>query len=141
MKLIRSLILCNIFPIMVACNTVNSVVPVPNGRPGSPGFQQVVTNGWLNYKANVTDVHEDIVNGDQKRVQVSVFSNQSSAQSFSYRFEWLTPGGMHVDSIGDSWQTQRIMPQETIILNSIAPNSTASTWRLQLSDTNLPLSQ
>jgi len=133
---ICKLIVCNVIWICTACNTVNSVVPVPNGQPGSPGFQQVVTNGWLNYKANVTDVHEDVVNGDQKRVQVSVYSNQSRAQSFSYRFEWLNAGGMHVDSIGDAWQTQRIMPQETIILNSIAPNYAATTWRLQLQDTN-----
>ncbi|MFM7807774.1 MAG: hypothetical protein ACKPEA_07550, partial [Planctomycetota bacterium] len=69
---------------LAACNTSNTVVPgTVGGGPGQPGFQQVVTNGWLNYKANVTDVREDLVSGDMKRVQVSVYSDQLNSQNFS----------------------------------------------------------
>ena len=50
---------------LTACNTMNTVVPISNAAPGTPGFKQVITNSWLNSKSNVTDMKEDVVNGDQ----------------------------------------------------------------------------
>lgn len=126
---------------LAACNTMNTMTPAPGGGPGTKGFQQFVTNGWLNYKANVTDVREDVVNGDQKRVQVAVFSNQLNPQSFSYRFLWFDANGMRITGAAQAWQTQRIMPQETIMITSIGPTPTSTQWQLQLLDTNHPLTQ
>jgi len=126
---------------LAACNTMNTVVPISNAAPGTPGFKQVITNSWLNSKSNVTDVKEDVVNGDQKRVQLSVYSDQATPQSISYRFEWFDGNGMRVTGAAQAWQTQRIMPRETIIITGIGPTPTATQWQLQLLDTNLPWTQ
>jgi uncharacterized protein YcfL len=126
----------------VACNTMNTVVPSSTGGgPGQPGFQQVVTNGWLNYKTNVTDVREDVVNGDQKRVQVTVYSDQLTTQNFSYHFEWFTATGMRVMSATQAWQSRQIKPKESLTLQSVAPSPDATQWQLKLLDTNHPLDQ
>ena len=125
-----------------ACNTSNTVVPASTGGgPGQPGFQQVITNGWLNYKANVTDVREDLVSGDMKRVQVSVYSDQLDSQNFSYRFEWFDASGMRVQGAAEAWQSRQIKPKETIQLVSVAPSPRATQWQLKLLDTNHPLDQ
>ena len=127
---------------LAACNTSNTVVPASTGGgPGQPGFQQVLTNGWLNYKANVTDVREDFVSGDMKRVQVSVYSDQLNSQNFSYRFEWFDASGMRVQGAGEAWQSRQIKPKETIQLVSVAPSPRATQWQLKLLDTNHPLNQ
>ena len=127
---------------LVACNTSNTVVPATvGGGPGQPGFQQVITNGWLNYKANVTDVREDFVSGDMKRVQVSVYSDQLDSQNFSYRFEWFDASGMRVQGAAEAWQSRQIKPKETIQLVSVAPSPRATQWQLKLLDTNHPLNQ
>ena len=127
---------------VAACNTSNTVVPASTGGgPGQPGFQQVVTNGWLNYKANVTDVREDVVSGDIKRVQVSVYSDQLNSQNLSYRFEWFDASGMRVQGAGEAWQSRQIKPKATIQLVSVAPSPRATQWQLKLLDTNHPLNQ
>jgi uncharacterized protein YcfL len=136
----RASILCSL--LLVACNTSNTVVPASvGGGPGQPGFQQVITNGWLNYKANVTDVREDTVSGDMKRVQVAVYSDQLNSQNFSYRFEWFDANGMAVQGAGQAWQSRQIKPKETILLTSVAPSPRATQWQLKLLDTNHPLDQ
>ena len=128
--------------VLAACNTSNTVVPGTVGAgPGQPGFQQVITNGWLNYKANVTDVREDVVSGDMKRVQVAVYSDQLTTQNFSYHFEWFTATGMRVMSATQAWQSRQIKPKETIQLVSVAPSPRATQWQLKLLDTNHPLDQ
>ena len=130
-------------PILAAaCNTMNTVVPASaGGAPGQPGFQQVVSNGWLNSKSNVTDVREDIVNGDQKRVQVTVYSDQLTTQNFSYHFEWFTATGMRVQSATQAWQSRQIKPKESVTLQSVAPSPDATQWQLKILDTNHPLDQ
>jgi len=125
---------------LTACNTSNTVVPMGSG-PGQPGFQQVLTNGWLNSKSNVTDVRQDVVSGDMKRVQVSVYSDQLTSQNFSYRFEWFDASGMRMQGAGEAWQSRTIKPKETIQLTTVAPSPKATQWQLKLLDTNHPLEQ
>lgn len=120
---------------VAACNTSNTVVPASTGGgPGQPGFQQVVTNGWLNYKANIVSVREGVVNGDMKRVAVDVYSDQLTTQRFSYRFDWSDAAGMPVQSATASLTSVTIKPKETITLTSVAPSPQAVQWRLTFLD-------
>jgi len=127
---------------LAACNTSNTVIPArTGGGPGQPGFQQVITNGWLKSKTNVTDVREDFVSGDMKRVQVTVYSDQLNSQNFSYRFVWFDASGMQVQGAGEAWQSEQIKPKETIMISAVAPTPKATQWQLKLLDTNHPLDQ
>ena len=118
-----------------ACNTANTTTATgPANADGSVPFKQIVTNGWLNYKANIVSVRESTVNGDMKRVAVDVYSDQLTTQRFSYRFDWSDAGGMPVSSATSSLTSVTIKPKETITLTSVAPSPQAVQWRLTFLD-------
>ena len=121
--------------LLSGCNTANTISPAgPAGTTGEIPFHQIVTNGWLQYKANVKAVREDVVNGDMKRVAIDVYSDQLTTQRFSYRFDWVDAAGMPVSSPSTSLASVTIKPKETIVLTSVAPSPKAAQWRLTLLD-------
>lgn len=120
---------------LAGCNTANTTRPTgPAGADGTVPYQQIVTNGWLKYKANIVGVREGTVNGDMKRVAVDVYSDQLTTQRFSYRFDWTDAGGMPVASATSSMTSVTIKPKETITLTSVAPSPAAVEWRLTFLD-------
>lgn len=120
---------------LVACNTANTTRPTGNTRAdGSVGFEQIVTNGWLNYKANIVNVREATVSGNIKKVAVDVYSDQLTTQQFSYRFEWQDGNGMPVASPTGQLTSVTIKPKETITLTSVGPSPAAQKWRLTFLD-------
>lgn len=117
------------------CNTANTTMATgPANADGTVPFKQIVTNGWLNYKANIVAVREGTVNGDMKRVVVEVYSDQLTTQRFSYRFDWSDSAGMPVQSATSSLMSVTIKPKETIPLTSVAPSPKAVQWRLTFLD-------
>lgn len=130
-----ALLLASAASVLGGCNTANTTRPTGPANPdGSVPFQQIVTNGWLNYKANIVSVREGTVNGDMKRVAVDVYSDQLTTQRFSYRFDWTDSMGMPVQSATASLTSVTIKPKETITLTSVAPSPQAVQWRLTFLD-------
>jgi len=126
---------CMAAMLFAGCNTANTTRPTgPAGADGRVPYQQIVTNGWLKYKANIVSVREGTVNGDMKRVAVDVYSDQLTTQRFSYRFDWTDAGGMPVASATGSMTSVTIKPKETITLTSVAPSPAAVEWRLTFID-------
>ena len=120
---------------LVACNTANTVQPTGAARAdGAVGYKQIVTNGWLNYKANIIAVHEGVVSGNLKRVAVDVYSDQLNSQQFSYRFDWTDDSGMPVANPAGSLTITTIKPKETITITGVAPAPRATQWKLTLLD-------
>ena len=120
---------------LAGCNTANTTTASgPANADGTVPFKQIVTNGWLNYKANIVSVREGTVNGDMKRVAVDVYSDQLTTQRFSYRFDWSDSAGMPVQSATASLTSVTIKPKETITLTSVAPSPQAIQWRLTFLD-------
>ena len=101
----------------------------------------MVSNGWLNYKANIVGVREGTVNENIRKVAIDVYSDQATLQRFSYRFEWFDASGMRMQGAGEAWQSRTIKPKETIQLTTVAPSPMATQWQLKLLDTNHPLDQ
>lgn len=121
--------------VLAGCNTANTTTASgPTNADGTVPFKQIVTNGWLNYKANIVSVREGTVNGDMKRVAVDVYSDQLTTQRFSYRFEWSDAAGMPVQSATASLTSVTIKPKETITLTAVAPSPQAVQWRLTFLD-------
>ncbi len=117
------------------CNTANTTTASGSPNPdGTVPYKQIVTNGWLNYKANIVSVREGTVNGDMKRIAVDVYSDQLTSQRFSYRFDWYDVAGMPVPSSTASLTSVTIKPKETITLTAVAPSPTAVQWRLTFLD-------
>jgi uncharacterized protein YcfL len=117
------------------CNTANTTTASgPANADGTVPYKQIVTNGWLKYKANIVSVREGTVNGDMKRVAVDVYSDQLTTQRFSYRFDWSDAAGMPVQSATASLTSVTIKPKETITLTAVAPSPQAVQWRLTFLD-------
>jgi len=132
---IAALLLAALATLAGGCNTANTVQPIDEKRVASDvAYRQIVTNGWLKYKANVASVRESVVNGDMKRVAVDVYSDQLTSQRFSYRFEWFDEAGMPVASATSSMTSVTIKPKETITLTSVSPAPAATQWRLTFLD-------
>lgn len=131
----NSVLACAASLALAACNTANTTRPLgPARADGTVPFEQIVTNGWLNYKANIVSVREGTVNGDMKRVAVDVYSDQLTSQRFSYRFDWFDAAGMPVQSATSSLTSVTIKPKETITLTSVSPAPAATQWRLTFLD-------
>ncbi len=119
------------------CNTANTTTAAGPANPdGTVPYKQIVTNGWLRYKANIVGVREGTVNGDMKRIAVDVYSDQLNSQKFSYRFEWFDAAGMPIQSATASMTSVTIKPKETITITSVAPSPAAEQWRLTFLDRN-----
>lgn len=123
--------------ILSGCNTANTTTSNGMVNPdGTVAYKQIVTNGWLKYKANIVGVREATVNGDMKRVAVDVYSDQLTTQRFSYRFEWSDEAGMPVGSPTASMMPVTIKPKETITITAVSPSPAAKQWRLTFLDQN-----
>ncbi|MDA1262604.1 MAG: YcfL family protein [Planctomycetota bacterium] len=125
------------FTLLGGCNLTNTVRPNRATDGAISGVAQSAPNWWLESKANVVDARESVVNGDTKKVQVSIFSSQMQQQRFSYKFEWFDKDGMKIGGM-DSWESVMILPQQTIVVAATAPSPKVSDWILQISDTNYP---
>jgi uncharacterized protein YcfL len=120
---------------LAGCNTANTTTATgPANADGTVPYKQIVTNGWLKYKANIVAVREGTVNGDMKRVAVDVYSDQLTTQRFSYRFDWSDASGMPAQSATASLTSVTIKPKETITLTAVAPSPQAVQWRLTFLD-------
>ncbi len=123
--------------VATGCNLTNTVRPTRASDGAVAGVVQSAPNWWLESKASVVDARESTVNGDTKKVQVSIYSGQLQQQRFSYRFEWFDKSGMRVGGM-DSWKSLMILPKQTIVVDATAPSPRVTDWILQISDTNYP---
>ena len=131
-----AMLICTVaLALLPACNTANTTTTGSGSRSGGDSrkslgsnveYEQIITNGWLNYKANIVGVREGTVTDNLKRVAVDVYSDQSALQRFSYKFEWFDASGSLI--------SVSIHPKETITLSSVATSATATQWRLTFLD-------
>ena len=74
-----------------------------------------------------------------KKVAVALFSDQTSQQYFSYKFEWFDSNGMPIPSATQVTTGVVIQAKDTVTVTSVAPSANAARWTLKLYDTQHPL--
>ncbi|MFZ4750496.1 MAG: DUF1425 domain-containing protein [Phycisphaerales bacterium] len=135
---LRSVLACGTavaaLALLGACNTANTAQSGSGHLGSNVAFERIVTNGWLNYKANIVGVREGTVSDNVKKVAVDVYSDQATLQRFSYRFEWFDGSGLPVTNPTGGLTSVTIQPKETLTLTSVAPGPTATQWRLTFVD-------
>lgn len=119
---------------LASCNTANTAQSGTAKFGSNVAFERIVTNGWLNYKANIVGVREGTVSDNVKKVAVDVYSDQANMQRFSYKFEWFDAGGLPIANPTGALTSVTIQPKETITLTSVAPAPNAAQWRLTFLD-------
>lgn len=119
---------------LTACNTANTTQSGSARFGSNVHFDRIVSNCWLNYKANVVGVREGTVNDNIKQVAVDVYSDQATTQRFNYKFDWFDAGGLPIASATSTMTSITIEPKQTLTLTSVAPTPSASQWRLTFLD-------
>lgn len=74
--------------------------------------------------------------GGPQELQVDVTNESWSQTAFAYRFVWLSPGGNVVPSQMSVWKTASIPSGGATTIRSIAPNDTASDFRLEVRESD-----
>lgn len=117
-----------------ACNTANTTQSGSARFGSNVHYERIVSNCWLNYKANVVGVREGTVSDNIKKVAVDVYSDQATTQRFNYKFEWFDAGGLPIASATATMTSVTIEPRQTLTLTAVAPAPQASQWRLTFVD-------
>jgi len=119
---------------LTACNTANETQSGSARFGSNVHFERVVSNCWLNYKANVVGVREGTVSDNVKKVAVDVYSDQATTQRFNYKFEWFDSSGLPIASATTTMTSVTIEPRQTLTLTAVAPAPNAAQWRLTFLD-------
>ncbi|MEY4118351.1 MAG: hypothetical protein RLZZ116_1679 [Planctomycetota bacterium] len=117
-----------------ACNTANTTQSGSARFGSNVHYERIVSNCWLNYKANVVGVREGTVSDNIKKVAVDVYSDQATTQRFNYKFEWFDAGGLPITSATATMTSVTIEPRQTLTLTAVAPAPNAAQWRLTFLD-------
>jgi uncharacterized protein YcfL len=117
-----------------ACNTANTTQSGSARFGSNVHYERIVSNCWLNYKANVVGVREGTVSDNLKKVAVDVYSDQATTQRFNYKFEWFDAGGLPITSATATMTSVTIEPRQTLTLTAVAPAPNAAQWRLTFLD-------
>jgi uncharacterized protein YcfL len=119
---------------LCACNTANTTQSGSARFGSNVHYERIVSNCWLNYKANVVGVREGTVNDNIKKVAVDVYSDQATTQRFNYKFEWFDGAGLPITSPTATMTSVTIEPRQTLTLTAVAPAPDAAQWRLTFLD-------
>jgi len=66
---------------LTACNTANTTQSGSARFGSNVHYERIVSNCWLNYKANVVGVREGTVSDNVKKVAVDVYSDQATTSA------------------------------------------------------------
>lgn len=117
-----------------ACNTANTTQSGSARFGSNVHYERIVSNCWLNYKANVVGVREGTVSDNLRKVAVDVYSDQATTQRFNYKFEWFDASGLPIASATTTMTSVTIEPRQTLTLTAVAPAPSATQWRLTFLD-------
>ena len=111
------------------CSTAD---PAPPGGDDK-GKYQVIASGNTEDRLDVLGVVTSRV-GDLARASVEVKNDSNFQYTFEYRFKWYDTAGMELAPEGSAWTPVSVMANETKSLQAVAPNPTASTFKLYLQE-------
>jgi uncharacterized protein YcfL len=112
--------------------TVNTVERAePTGRKQMVKDKRVITDPSLERKVSVIGINEDMTPGGMLQVQVEVWNQTNSKQSFDYSFQWFDAAGMQVQPTSVALLPCTIEGQETRFLSSVAPTSRCRDFRVK----------
>jgi uncharacterized protein YcfL len=126
--------LCAIALAATGCHdTVNTVENAQKvGQRNLVADQRVVTDAALNKHVSVFGVNTAMTPGGVLKVQVELINNSSSAQFFTYRFEWFDANGMIVNTLAAPVVAEKIEGRESKFITAVAPSPAVKDFRLKL---------
>lgn len=129
--------LCGILSLLTlllsGCNTVNTVTRgQPVGQPDVIADDRIITDSGLNNIAQIVRLSQSRTAADHLKIQVELFNNSRSVNSFRYRFEWLDGDGMLIEHIADNWELVTMEGKESRLITEVSPHQRAQDFRFMV---------
>ncbi len=123
--------------LLTGCGSVNTVSTRTAPAEDSLSHVNVQVNDVLtDIFLHSTDVRMFRTRGGPYEAQVDVANDGFTQRNFAYRFSWLSPAGNVVPSQMSTWKSASIPSGGASTIRSIAPNDTASDFRLEIRRSN-----
>jgi uncharacterized protein YcfL len=99
---------------------------------GNDATQIIETNsGLLADSLRISNTHTGYV-GDLLKVQATITNDSDDELDFRYKFKWLDKNGFEIAVDGRPWTPMLITPYESKSVQAVAPNPTASSFKILL---------
>ena len=129
-------------------NSVNTVENADkNMTPNVIRDARFITDGYLRDRLALRDLVVSQTPDGFMRVQLEVINLRTGplSQTWSnykgdnpynirYKFTWFTQDGMAVDTILSDWQNAKIIPGESLYLQSVAPRQDCKDFKISLKE-------
>lgn len=122
---------------LTGCGTVNTVST--RSRPSDDSLEHVrvqVNDLLTDIFLHCTGVRMFRTKGGPYEAQVDIANNDFRQRRFAYRFSWLSYEGNVIPSQMSVWKTSSIPSGGTGMIRSIAPNKSATDFRLEIRRSN-----
>lgn len=118
---------------LTACGSVNTTSTRESGPTPStiPSFEQI-NDLFTDIFLHVRDVREGRTPSGLRTAQVDVANDGFSTRHFAYKFVWSDASGMNIESQTSTWQNAAVASGTRITISSVAPNSSAANFSLQV---------
>jgi len=123
--------------VLAGCGSVNTVSTRTAPAEDSLAHVNVQVNDVLSdIFLHSTDVRMFRSRGGPYEAQVDVANDDFRQRRFAYRFSWLSPAGNVIPSQMSTWKTASIPSGGSSTIRSIAPNDSATDFRLETRRSN-----
>lgn len=118
---------------LAACGSVNTTSTRQSGPTPStvPSFEQI-NDLFTDIFLHVRDVREGHAPSGLRTAQVDVANDGFTTRHFAYKFTWSDGSGMNIESQTSTWQNAAVASGTRITISSVAPNSSAANFSLQV---------
>lgn len=117
---------------LAGCGTVNTTStrtePAKTAVSAQTRVNDLLTEIFLSCK----EVRMQPTKGGPLEVQVDVENNGFSYRTFAYRFDWIDANGSVIPSMTSQWKSTNVPSGGSTVIRSVAPNESATDFRLQV---------
>ncbi len=86
-------------------------------------------------------VQEGTVSTNLLRAGVRLYNRSQYEHSLRHRFIWYDTSGFELKGLASRWEQRVLRPQESIMIDRVAPSPQAVSYRIQLFDLRTPSPQ
>lgn len=94
--------------------------------------RRVISDRSLEKRIAVVAINETETPAGFKRIQLEIYNQKRSVQSFFYAVEWFDMDGMRVETATGGWTEQQTMGRETMFVTFTAPSARAKDFVVKL---------
>lgn len=94
--------------------------------------KRVVSDRTLANRIAVMGINQTQTSVGFQRIQIELYNQKRTVQSFFYSVEWFDADGMRIETATGGWTEQQLMARESVFLTFTAPMAQAKDFVVKL---------